>query len=211
MCRVFGGGGVAGMDLGQRLSSDDGVAALCEAADADRVVDLVFLGAASGSELEESIAAFGRNAHFIALDGPRYVGVCSLRRDSDDTLRIGLTGVLPAYRRRGLGRLREGLGAVGAEDERVGVAVVEEGDGVVVVQLDQDSGDEFLAGQPAVQGPFEADAHRCQIGFVMGGLPAWTVWRVNYLMQLLGVRNRGTLLVEWVLSFFAGRLVANTP
>jgi NADH dehydrogenase len=48
-------------------------------------------------------------------------------------------------------------------------------------------------------------------GFVMGGLPAWTVWRVNYLMQLLGVRNRATLLVEWVLSFFAGRLVANTP
>ena len=48
-------------------------------------------------------------------------------------------------------------------------------------------------------------------GFVMGGLPAWTVWRANYLMQLLGVRNRGTLLVEWVLSFFAGRLVANTP
>jgi NADH dehydrogenase len=48
-------------------------------------------------------------------------------------------------------------------------------------------------------------------GFVLGGFPAWTVWRVNYLMQLLGVRNRGTLLVEWILSFFAGRLVANTP
>jgi len=48
-------------------------------------------------------------------------------------------------------------------------------------------------------------------GLVVSGLPAWTVWRVNYLMQLLGVRNRGTLLVEWVLSFFAGRLVANTP
>jgi NADH dehydrogenase len=48
-------------------------------------------------------------------------------------------------------------------------------------------------------------------GLVVGGLPAWTVWRVNYLMQLLGVRNRGTLLVEWILSFFAGRLVANTP
>lgn len=48
-------------------------------------------------------------------------------------------------------------------------------------------------------------------GFVIGGLPAWTVWRVNYLMQLLGVRNRATLLVEWILSFFAGRLVANTP
>ena len=48
-------------------------------------------------------------------------------------------------------------------------------------------------------------------GIVMGGLPAWTVWRANYLMQLLGARNRGTLLVEWVLSYFAGRLVANTP
>ena len=48
-------------------------------------------------------------------------------------------------------------------------------------------------------------------GLVMGGLPAWTVWRGNYLMQLLGVRNRGTLLMEWLLSYFAGRLVANTP
>jgi NADH dehydrogenase len=46
---------------------------------------------------------------------------------------------------------------------------------------------------------------------VLSGLPAWTVWRVNYLMQLLGTRNRGTLLVEWLLSYFAGRLVANTP
>jgi NADH dehydrogenase len=48
-------------------------------------------------------------------------------------------------------------------------------------------------------------------GLVLSGFPAWTVWRVNYLMQLLGVRNRGTLLIEWILSFFAGRLVANTP
>jgi NADH dehydrogenase len=48
-------------------------------------------------------------------------------------------------------------------------------------------------------------------GIVMGGFPAWTVWRINYLMQLLGVRNRGTLLLEWILSYFAGRLVANTP
>ena len=45
------------------------------------------------------------DAHFIALDRARYVGACSLRRDSEDTLRIGLTGVLPAYRRRGIGRL----------------------------------------------------------------------------------------------------------
>jgi NADH dehydrogenase len=48
-------------------------------------------------------------------------------------------------------------------------------------------------------------------GFVLGGFPAWTVWRANYLIQLLGVRNRASLLIEWILSFFAGRLVANTP
>jgi GNAT superfamily N-acetyltransferase len=44
-------------------------------------------------------------AHFIALDGARYVGVSSARRDGEDTLRVGMTGVLPAYRRRGIGRL----------------------------------------------------------------------------------------------------------
>ena len=46
---------------------------------------------------------------------------------------------------------------------------------------------------------------------VLGGLPAWTVWRVNYLTQLLGVRNRATLLLEWLLSFFFTRVVADTP
>lgn len=46
---------------------------------------------------------------------------------------------------------------------------------------------------------------------VVGGLPAWTVWRVNYLTQLLGVRNRATLLLEWILSFFFSRMAANTP
>jgi GNAT superfamily N-acetyltransferase len=28
-----------------------------------------------------------------------------VRRDGEDTLRIGITGVLPAYRRRGIGRM----------------------------------------------------------------------------------------------------------
>ena len=46
---------------------------------------------------------------------------------------------------------------------------------------------------------------------VLGGLPAWTVWRANYLMQLLGVRNRATLLLEWILSYFFTRMVADTP
>ena len=46
---------------------------------------------------------------------------------------------------------------------------------------------------------------------VLGGLPAWTIWRANYLMQLLGVRNRATLLLEWLLSYFFTRMVADTP
>jgi NADH dehydrogenase len=46
---------------------------------------------------------------------------------------------------------------------------------------------------------------------VLGGLPAWTVWRANYLIQLLGVRNRATLLVEWVLSLIFTRVVADIP
>ena len=44
-------------------------------------------------------------AYFVALDGARYVGLSSALRDGDDTLRMSVTGVLPAYRRRGIGRL----------------------------------------------------------------------------------------------------------
>ena len=46
---------------------------------------------------------------------------------------------------------------------------------------------------------------------VIGGFPAWTVWRLNYLTQLLGVRNRASLLMEWLLSYFFSRMAANTP
>jgi len=46
---------------------------------------------------------------------------------------------------------------------------------------------------------------------VLSGILAWTVWRVNYLMQLVGVRNRGTLLVEWILSYFSRRIVVDIP
>lgn len=66
-------------------------------------------------------------------------------------------------------------------------------------------------------GRTSAGAHMRRVGplptgdLVFGGLPAWTVWRGNYLMQLLGVRNRASLLMEWVLSFFFSRMVANTP
>ena len=45
--------------------------------------------------------------------------------------------------------------------------------------------------------------------FVLSGFFAWTVWRVNYLMQLVGTRNRGTLLVEWLLSYFSRRIVVD--
>jgi NADH dehydrogenase len=47
------------------------------------------------------------------------------------------------------------------------------------------------------------------VKLVLSGLPAWTVWRVNYLMQLVGVRNRGTLLLEWLLSYFSRRIVTD--
>jgi NADH dehydrogenase len=46
---------------------------------------------------------------------------------------------------------------------------------------------------------------------VFAGFPAWTVWRVNYLMQLLGAHNRASLLSEWLLSYFTIRMVSNTP
>lgn len=46
---------------------------------------------------------------------------------------------------------------------------------------------------------------------VFGGFPAWSLWRVNYLVQLLGVRNRATLLAEWSLSYFFSRMIADTP
>ncbi len=61
-------------------------------------------------------------------------------------------------------------------------------------------------------GQTHAGAELAKYGhIVLGGLPAWTVWRINYLMQLLGVRNRSTLLVEWLLSYFFTRMVVDTP
>lgn len=47
------------------------------------------------------------------------------------------------------------------------------------------------------------------VNIVLSGLPAWTVWRTNYLLQLVGGRNRGTLLIEWLLSYFSHRIVAD--
>jgi len=44
---------------------------------------------------------------------------------------------------------------------------------------------------------------------VVGGVFAWTVWRANYLTQLVGVRNRGTLLFEWLLSYLSRRIVTD--
>jgi len=52
-------------------------------------------------------------------------------------------------------------------------------------------------------------AKRRPFHIVLSGLPAWTVWRTNYLLQLVGARNRGTLLVEWLLSYFSRRIVAD--
>lgn len=46
-----------------------------------------------------------RDAYLIAIEGDRYVGQTTGRRaNADDVLDIGITGVLPSHRRRGLAR-----------------------------------------------------------------------------------------------------------
>lgn len=65
-------------------------------------------------------------------------------------------------------------------------------------------GDLVALGRTSAAAEFARPVH-----FVLSGLPAWTVWRTNYLMQLVGARNRGTLLVEWLLSYFSRRIVAD--
>jgi NADH dehydrogenase len=61
-------------------------------------------------------------------------------------------------------------------------------------------------------GRTSAGAEFAKLGnLVLSGILAWTVWRANYLMQLVGVRNRGTLLVEWLLSYFSHRIVVDIP
>ncbi|HEY6958702.1 MAG TPA: NAD(P)/FAD-dependent oxidoreductase [Candidatus Limnocylindria bacterium] len=49
------------------------------------------------------------------------------------------------------------------------------------------------------------------IHVVLSGIAAWTVWRLNYLIQLVGTRHRATLIVEWVMSYFSRRIVADIP
>jgi NADH dehydrogenase len=65
-------------------------------------------------------------------------------------------------------------------------------------------GDLVALGRTSAAAEFARPVH-----LVFSGLPAWTVWRTNYLMQLVGGRNRGTLLVEWLLSYFSRRIVAD--
>ncbi|MDE3113567.1 MAG: NAD(P)/FAD-dependent oxidoreductase [Chloroflexota bacterium] len=65
-------------------------------------------------------------------------------------------------------------------------------------------GDLIALGRTSAAAEFARPVH-----LVLSGLPAWTVWRTNYLMQLVGARNRGTLLVEWLLSYFSRRIVTD--
>lgn len=65
-------------------------------------------------------------------------------------------------------------------------------------------GDLVALGRTSAAAEFARPVH-----MVLSGLPAWTVWRTNYLMQLVGGRNRGTLLIEWLLSYFSRRIVAD--
>ena len=45
------------------------------------------------------------DAYFVARDGDRLVGCSAVHEFAEDVLRILITGVLPEYRRRGIGRL----------------------------------------------------------------------------------------------------------
>lgn len=65
-------------------------------------------------------------------------------------------------------------------------------------------GDLIALGRTSAGAEFARPVH-----LVLSGLPAWTVWWANYLMQLVGARNRGTLLVEWMLSLVSHRIVAD--
>lgn len=65
-------------------------------------------------------------------------------------------------------------------------------------------GDLIALGRTKAAAEFERPGH-----LVLSGLLAWSVWRANYLMQLVGVRNRATLLIEWILSYFSRRIVAD--
>jgi NADH:quinone reductase (non-electrogenic) len=67
-------------------------------------------------------------------------------------------------------------------------------------------GDLIALGRTSAGAEFARFGH-----IVVSGLLAWTVWRVNYLMQLVGVHNRGTLLAEWLLSYFSHRIVSDIP
>jgi NADH dehydrogenase len=67
-------------------------------------------------------------------------------------------------------------------------------------------GDLVALGRTSAGAEFDRLGH-----LVLSGILAWTVWRANYLTQLLGVRNRATLLMEWILSYFSHRIVVDIP
>ena len=67
-------------------------------------------------------------------------------------------------------------------------------------------GDLVALGRTSAAAEFEWPGH-----LVLSGILAWTVWRTNYLMQLVGTRSRATLLIEWLLSYFSRRIVVDIP
>lgn len=50
-----------------------------------------------------------------------------------------------------------------------------------------------------------------QLGpLVFGGLPAWFVWRVYHLSQIMGIRSRFGIALDWIAALFSRRYIANT-
>ena len=44
---------------------------------------------------------------------------------------------------------------------------------------------------------------------VFDGPPAWVAWRAFYLSQIMGIKNRSAVFLDWVSTLFARRYIAN--
>jgi len=145
--------GVTVTTLAELMRDDDRAAHKAHALDFEARADQPTLGRVTQAPFEDWLAyhvedpAALPEAYFVATLSGRYIGVSSgRRRASDDVLDIGITAVLPAYRRRGIARalklyvhayaLAEGYREIHTSNTRENVAMVKlnESLGYVIVE-----------------------------------------------------------------------------
>jgi GNAT superfamily N-acetyltransferase len=145
--------GVTITTLADLMRDDDGAAHKAHALDFEARADQPTLGRVTQTPFENWLAyhvedpAALPEAYFVAALGGRYVGASSARRRaSDDVLEIGITAVLPGYRRRGIARalklrvhayaLAEGYREIHTSNtrENVGMVKLNESLGYVIVE-----------------------------------------------------------------------------